>query len=116
MWCDVILQCDSFPLSISLLLFSRIIPLHPPPPQEYRANGAVGVLKALRRESLSLLKTVTRETLTASSKVSHFLANTLIDLVTPEGAVPSNRRQREAGGGRAHRNEKQPTGFTGEQR
>lgn len=71
------------------------------------------MLKALKRESVSLLKTVTRETLTAGSKVSHFLANTLIDLVTPEGAVPSNRRHREAGGGRAHRNEKQPTGFTG---
>jgi len=82
------------------------------PVQEYRVNGAVGVLKALKRESVSLLKTVTRETLTAGSKVSHFLANTLIDLVTPEGAVPSNRRHREAGGGRGHRNEKQPTGFT----
>ena len=66
----------------------------------------MGVLKAMKRESLSLIKTVTRETLTASSKLSHFLATTLVELVSDSGGG-------QHGGGHRHRSEKQPTGFTG---
>ena len=39
------------------------------PVKEYKKGGAAGVLKALQKESISLFKTVTRETLHASHQV-----------------------------------------------
>lgn len=39
------------------------------PVQEYKKNGAVGVLRSLRKESVSLFQTITRETLHASHLV-----------------------------------------------
>lgn len=39
------------------------------PVQEYKKKGAAGVVKALQRQSISLFKTITRETLHASHKV-----------------------------------------------
>mmetsp|Transcript_23429 Transcript_23429/g.34384 ORF Transcript_23429/g.34384 Transcript_23429/m.34384 type:complete len:2514 (+) Transcript_23429:183-7724(+) len=75
------------------------------PVKEYKKGGAAGVLKALQKESISLFKTVTRETLHASHQVSHFIANSLVDLVSPDG-VQSGRRS-----GRQSMGDKQPTGF-----
>lgn len=67
------------------------------PVQEYKKKGAAGVVRALQRQSMSLLKIITRETLHASHKVintqspndfiaqvSHFIANSLVELVAPE--------------------------------
>lgn len=54
------------------------------PVQEYKKKGAIGVLKALQRQSVSLISAITQETLQASHQLSHFIANTLVDLVAPE--------------------------------
>jgi hypothetical protein len=54
------------------------------PVQEYKTKGAAGVLRALQRQSVSLFKTITRETLHASHRVSHFIASSLVELVAPE--------------------------------
>ena len=43
------------------------------PVQEYKKKGAAGVLRALQRQSVSLFKTITRETLHASHKVATHL-------------------------------------------
>jgi hypothetical protein len=66
------------------------------PVQEYKKNGAIGVIRSLKKESVSLFQTITRETLhashlvgiikflTHSPQVSHFIANSLVELVSPE--------------------------------
>ena len=54
------------------------------PVQEYKKKGAIGVLRAIQRQSMSLISTVTQETLQASHYLSRFVANALVDLVSPE--------------------------------
>jgi hypothetical protein len=53
------------------------------PAQEYKKRGAVGALKGIQKESMSLIKTITRETLNAAHQVSMLIAHSLVSLVTP---------------------------------